>query len=90
MSAWSPNHLSRIQRLDRIAPAESVERVLARVVRVEGDRRKRAEAFGHIVGAGELAVGELQALDRVAVDEQAEGDVAKRAAAGGGGGGAER
>ena len=51
---------------------------------------ERAEAFGHVVGVGELAVGELQSLDHVAVDEQAEGDVAERAAAGGGGVGAER
>ena len=78
------------ERLHRVAPAERVERMFARGVRLERDRGERAEAFGHVVGVGELAVGELESLDHVAVDEQAEGDVAQRAAAGRGRVGAER
>ena len=78
------------ERLHRVAPAEGVERMLARIVGLEGDRGQRAEALCHVIRLGELAMGELQSLDHVAVDEQAESDVAKRAAACCSGVGAER
>ena len=70
------------ERLHRIAPAERLERMFAGVVRLEGDRRERAEALGHVVGVGELAMRELQSLDHVAVDEQAQRHVAQRPPAG--------
>ena len=64
------------KRLRRIASAKRLERMFALIVRLEGDRRQRAEAFGHVVGVGKLAMGELQSLDHVAVDKETKRHIA--------------
>ena len=70
------------QRIGGMGAREGLERMFARLSRRQGKNGKGGETFGHVVGAGQLALGALCALLRLAGGEHRQRHIAQGAPSG--------